>query len=558
MRDHPDLGPALRAAYREMLRFDLTSPAPGIPAGGEDVPERLGDHRLIERLGAGGMGVVYLAHDEVLQRTVALKLIRPEHLFLPGARERFQREVETIARLEHPGIVPIYGVDKANGVPFFTMQHINGCSLAHALGQLQQERQLDGRALLRITAASAGESAGSSSGSGSSRGSGSDSHGIEDENWPDTCVSIAGQVASALHHAHERGVLHRDVKPSNILLTTAGRAMLVDFGLAWSDEADQRLTMSNSQLGSLPYLPPEHIDGKAPDPSRATDVYSLGVTLYEMLTLRNPFLGRNGEETRRNILAAQPGRLRGRTGVSWELETVCMTAMDPDPSKRYRTMLAFQRDLERVLANEPIEARRPGFARRARRWMQRHPTTMVAAAVALLSLMVALSVFGVQQHRLREVAEIERYGALVSNADVELRVGSRPVRARLLLEQCRPRDRGWEWHHLEFTTDQSLTEPKELDGSIQCVRWCPDGQRYVAATQNETLVCCSADGEILWQRKNEATASLAFRPRGNDHELICGSLHGELRAFDLATGEPLATFETGADAPQGELSAIAI
>src|SRR5690606_12349959 len=205
----------------------------------------------------------------------------------------------------------------SEGMPYFTMQHINGCSLSTALSELQERTSLpDGNTLLHVAASNAQTSVEPDSGSGSSS-----THGLDTLNWPDTCVSIAAQVAGALHHAHERGVLHRDVKPSNILLSSEGRAMLVDFGLAWADDTDQRLTQSASQLGSLPYLPPEHVDGKAPDPSRAADVYSLGVTLYELLTLRNPFLGKNGEETRRNILGARPLRLRQeQRGVSWELE----------------------------------------------------------------------------------------------------------------------------------------------------------------------------------------------------------------------------------------------
>ena len=135
---NPELAQALRRAYGEMVRFDLVGPtctsARQVLAGtAESMPQQLGDYRLLERLGAGGMGVVFLARDDILQRTVALKLIRPEHLYMPGARERFQREVETIARLQHPGIVPIYGVGKSEGMPYFTMQHINGCSLATAL-----------------------------------------------------------------------------------------------------------------------------------------------------------------------------------------------------------------------------------------------------------------------------------------------------------------------------------------------------------------------------------------------------------------------------------------
>lgn len=572
--EHPQLGEQLRNAYAEMVRFDLVGNSPsglGLTDSGSSslptadaMPERLGDYRLLERLGAGGMGVVFLARDDVLQRTVALKLIRPEHLYMPGARERFQREVETIARLQHPGIVPIYGVGKSDGMPYFTMQHINGCSASAALAHLHERKsQPDGRQLLDFANSKAAPEIPSDAGPDSGSGSGS-THGIDSLGWPETCTSITIQVAGALHHAHERGVLHRDVKPSNILLTREGRAMLVDFGLAWSSDTDQRLTHSTSQLGSIPYLPPEHIEGKAPDPSRAADVYSLGVTLYEMLTLRNPFLGKNGEETRRNILGARSLRLRReQRGVSWELETVCMTAMDPDPSKRYRTMLDFLRDLERVRDRESIAARRPGVLRRSRRWMQRHPTIMAALTVALLGSLAAMAVFGINQKQarvqsdlLREAAEVERYGALVSSADLELRSSSRPERSRRKLSQCREDDRGWEWFHLEYASDQSMSLTDDFAAAVQALTWSPDGETYLVATQDKVLSCRTRQQKELWRQPDLSTSAMTFRTTGARHELICGRLGAELWVHDPASGKPILNYERPDDALVGELTSI--
>lgn len=556
----PELAEQLRQAFAEMLRFDLVGQA---PSSDGEMPERLGDYQLLERLGAGGMGVVYLARDDALQRTVALKLIRPEHMFLPGSRERFQREVETIARLQHPGIVPIYGVDKRDGVPFFTMQHVPGCSMARALFELQRlGTPPDGSALLTLVErATTGEGAERGSSDGDS---GSHSRGIDELGWPDACVRITAQVASALHHAHERGVLHRDVKPSNILLTHGARALLVDFGLAWSD-GDQRLTHSSSQLGSLPYLPPEQLDGRATDPSRSGDIYSLGVTLYEMLTLRNPFLGKNGEETRRNILGARALKLRReQRGISWELETVCLKAMDSDPAKRYRTMLEFGRDLERVLARESISARRPSAARRASRWAQRHPTVIVAASVALIAATVALSVFVVQERqarvvadRLRERAEVERYGALVSNADLELRAGRRPDRARRLLAECRPQDRGFEWRHLEYATDESAAVNSSFGGPLQAIAWLPDGSGYVASSQDHWLRLCEADHTERWSIEGRVSA-VAVVPHGQGFAVVAAPLDGGLVLRALEDGAVLQTIERGEGAPTGELAGLVI
>ncbi|MCK5940567.1 MAG: serine/threonine protein kinase [Planctomycetes bacterium] len=405
--EHPDLADELRRAYAEMARFDLVGEATPPPAAAESMPEQLGDYRLLERLGAGGMGVVYLARDVVLQRTVALKLIRPEHLYLPGARERFQREVETIARLQHAGIVPIYGVGKSDGMPYFTMQHINGCSLSAALSELQRrETPPDGRALLALVSSDA-----SRDGSGSTSGTGSSAHGIDGLAWPDVCVSLAIQVAAALHHAHERGVLHRDVKPSNVLITTDGRARLVDFGLARLEGA-QQLTATTSQIGSLPYLPPEQLDDAAVIPSAHQDVYALGVTLYEMLTLDSAFQRDSAEATRAAIRDGRPRPLRQRNpAVNDDLATVCATAMAHEPARRYATMADFVRDLDNVRCHRPIEARRPTTWVRLGRWAQRHPTATASAGVGVLLIAVAAVLFAVYESGARQRSDELRTAA---------------------------------------------------------------------------------------------------------------------------------------------------
>ena len=275
-------------------------------------PTRLGPFRLLRELGAGGMGIVYLAEEEGLGRTVALKLIRPEHLFFPGSRERFQREIEAVARLQHPNIVPIFSVGEEQGLPFFAMEYVEGRSLSEILSGLRGRNpgELSGADLRAALGDDEGQR---ESTSGTTRQ-------LFDGNWADACIQLVMQVADALAHAHARGVLHRDIKPSNILLTPDGRARLLDFGLART-EGSQQLTQTTTQIGSLPYLPPEQLDESTRIPSERQDIYSLGVTLYELLALDSPFLGSDAgghapEDPRRATqLAAQPqhtGRLGAR------------------------------------------------------------------------------------------------------------------------------------------------------------------------------------------------------------------------------------------------------
>lgn len=402
---HPALAPRVSAILDSLLRQGLWGTTAAEEGSG--VPDRLGPFRLLEEIGMGGMGVVYLAEQEDLGRRVALKLIRPEQLFFPGSRERFQREVEAVARLQHPGIVPIFTVGEEAGIPYFTMEHVAGCSLAAILQAFDGRRpdQLTGADLVALLLP------GGVTQDATSRVK------TFDRRWPAVCLDLITQVAEALQHAHERGILHRDIKPSNILVGPDGRARLLDFGLARADNA-QQLTRTTSQIGSLPYLPPEHVDDGPKIPSVQQDIYSLGVTLYEILTLSNPFLGATGEATRRAILDGKPAPLRqANPAVDWDLETVCLRAMDPDPGQRYPDAVALLGDLDNLKHHRAIDARRPSLRLRARRWAQRNPTVTAALAAGIIVVAIASLLFAVAERSAR--AHADRLGQLAERRAVE-------------------------------------------------------------------------------------------------------------------------------------------
>ncbi|HTF90255.1 MAG TPA: serine/threonine-protein kinase [Planctomycetota bacterium] len=408
----PESAAEIRRRIEVLRKYGLVRPSRA--ADLQTFPDQLGGFRLLERLGGGGMGVVFRARQEALNREVALKLIRPEQLYFPLARERFRRETEAAARLQHPGIVPIHTVGEENGIPFFAMELVNGSTLADAVRELRAHNpeELDGSDLARALQHCAqpwtrwSESAAALAFAGS---------------FVESVLGLVVQLADALHHAHERGVLHRDVKPSNVAVTDEGRAMLFDFGLASLNDAPIRLTQTRSELGSLAYMSPEQLRGARGEIDRRSDVYSLGVTLYELLALQLPFAESDPLETRRAILEGAPRPLRSHNrAVSRELEIVCAKAMERDAARRYADAAAFARDLRNVQAGRQIEARPASAALQVRRFVQRHPiaTTILAAMFVLPS-----ALWWQNSHHARELGialantELERKAAQVEAKD---------------------------------------------------------------------------------------------------------------------------------------------
>ncbi|MBI1379493.1 MAG: protein kinase [Planctomycetaceae bacterium] len=417
---HPEHASELRQRVEALARAGLVGDTQ------EQLPESIGEFAILGSLGHGGMGVVYLARQLSLQRTVALKLIRPEHLYFPGARERFQREVSAVARLSHPGIVAIHTVGEERSIPYFAMEAVNGASLAEVL------RELSGRAPKNLTG---GDLFDALSVCMTKKGtpvpnSFAPTAPCFEGSWPQVATRLTLAIAEALAHAHSRGVLHRDVKPANALLTPEGRLVLLDFGLA-ALSGSERLTKTGAALGSLAYMSPEQIESTQAVDAQS-DVWSAGVTYYELLTLRLPFDGHSDLEVKSAIQAAHPSSPRQlHAGLSPDAEAVCLCAIELDRRRRYPDAEAFAADLRALLELRPIRARAPSLTRQVRGYVRRRPTRALLYAGLFLLVTVGPTVYAGVERRARTRVEDANRRTEAANLELE----------RALLETQTQRDR---------------------------------------------------------------------------------------------------------------------
>ncbi|KAA3608006.1 MAG: hypothetical protein DWQ01_13075 [Planctomycetota bacterium] len=363
-------------------------------------PSHLGEFELGNPLGHGGMGMVYEAWQPSLRRRVALKIIRPDLRIRPHAGPRFRREIETVARLQHPNILPIYSWGEHQGVAYFVMERLNGCTLAEAIRRLAGSSTLPtslptrGLDLYRILGEEGRRNESPEMASGLPA--------LFEGNWEACCVRIGMQVAQAIHYAHQQGVMHRDLKPSNLFLTQDGRALLFDFGLA-SEEGAAELTASGTLLGSLPYMAPEHFREPGATHSRAMDIYGLGVTLYELMCLEAAFPSRSaaasrGDWMQRIVNGQFPSLKSSRLPLSEDAIVVCEKAMALYPKDRYATARDLAEDLGRVLRREPTVARPLSRLRLTGRWVRNHPGWASSLGIFL---MAAILLFFLQAKALR-------------------------------------------------------------------------------------------------------------------------------------------------------------
>src|SRR6478736_6763917 len=303
----------------------------------------LGDYELLEEIGRGGQGVVFRARQKSLNRTVALKVVSLGQWASKAHLKRFRREAEAAASLDHPGIVPIYEVGERDGSCYFSMKFIEG-------GQLDEVVRREPMSIRQST-------------------------------------ELIAKVARTVHYAHEHGILHRDIKPGNILLDKNGEPHLTDFGLARLVDTESTVTRTMEVMGTPSYMAPEQAAGNNAKLTSATDVYGLGAVLYQLLTGHPPFAGGTTYETIKLLLETEPRQPRLLNAkVDRDLSTICLKCLEKDPPRRYASALALAEDLEHWLKHEPILARHSGIFTRGRKWVRRNPST-----AALITLLVALA-----------------------------------------------------------------------------------------------------------------------------------------------------------------------
>jgi serine/threonine protein kinase/tetratricopeptide (TPR) repeat protein len=374
----------LQSAVRHFDGSGLEDTGPFLPLSAElQPPDRLGDYRIVREIGRGGMGVVYEAEQVSLGRRVALKLLPFTAAMDPRQVQRFQVEVQAAAHLHHPHIVPIYAVGCESGVHYFAMQLISGRSLAAIIAGLRESKASNPSLWYPGSGAATIAMEASSSGKGGVAGRpGAFFRGI---------ARLGVQAAEALEHAHSLGVVHRDIKPANLLVDHREQLWIADFGLARL-QGDSGLTVTGDLLGTLRYMSPEQALAQRGVVDHRTDLYSLGVTLYELMTLQPAFQGTDIQALVHQITSEDPtppGRINPL--VPRDLETIVLKAMAKEPVNRYATAQELADDLKRFLGDQPILACRPTPTERAVRWARRHRSVVVSGAVALVLALVCLS-----------------------------------------------------------------------------------------------------------------------------------------------------------------------
>lgn len=560
----PGLGSYLRQfpghesiVAEEYLRQErLRSSAPGLAESEQEIrtseaadptadEQRLGSYSLIRELGSGGQGSVWLAADNRIQRRVALKLLNG--LFITEERrQRLRREAESVARLAHPGICSVLEADVEGDQPYIAMQFIPGKDLARSLVEAKRARE-HSESLTGIPWVPANR---------------------QEQN---RCLLFFERAARALHAAHEANLVHRDIKPGNLIVTPDGAPVLLDFGLAQDLQSTEDLTASGDLLGTPHYMAPEQLLGDDELIDRRVDVYALGVSMFECLSGERPFEGESRYVLQTSILNdVLPDVCELNPSLGEDMRAVLGTALERDPHRRYQTALDLAEDLRRMREFEPVHARPAGVWLRLMRWGRRQPAVAAAISVTLISLTVGL-VVALQLLADKERALDRAHGRQFTTRASELTDES-PDLAMLLgleaarrlddhlgrsvlfgpLENCQlkgvlDRKRG-----LRFWDAASIEEGPQAGTVLGAMTVLAQaGQAPTGILQSWNL--SSREGKTLLEWPGVAVRSLAVHPSGR--VVVAGGEDGRLVGLDLASGVQLFEYSPGAGA-SGLLSTI--
>lgn len=541
--------PCLVASLMDVFDGDDSSPDDTAMPAPANLSERVGNYELLGQLGRGGMGVVFRARDLRLHRVVALKLILTGKLASDLEVKRFRAEAEAAAQLEHPNIVPIYEVGDAEGRHYFAMKLVEGGSL---LGKALGDPASGGWTL-------------------------------------QTIASTVAKTARAVHYAHQRGILHRDLKPGNILLDTAGEPLVTDFGLARRLEEDSSLTLSGTIVGSPSFMAPEQARGRAAEITTAADIYSLGAILYCLLAGRPPFVAETALETMRLALEQEPSPpsrwLAERGALATErnssafrdLETISLKCLEKDPARRYASAAELADDMERWLRGEPILARPGGWWERAVKWTRRRPATAALFAVSIIALAGFISMQFVNEARLRRERDVARQqeqaaqqsAAAARSSEAAMRLNlyaSDMFLAARALEQGnlalarrtlsahipKPGDddlRGFEWrHYWHLARGQQERVLGGFPGGVNCIAYSPDGCWLAAGSGSLALVWETTNFNLVATFRHNPKSiinSVAFPPDGSS--LSTGDQMGQVRVWVKGLDRPVGEISRGSN-----------
>jgi WD40 repeat protein len=517
----PELLPVVRQRWRQICRArtELDALLPVCPHGDlptmppEEPPLPQVPGYEVERvLGRGGMGIVFRACHLRLKRLVALKMGLAGSYATPQERERFRLEAEAIAALRHPNIVQVHDVGDADGRPYFTMEYLEGGSLAQKLAGTPQPAH--------------------------------------------EAAALLATLAEAMHAAHQAGIVHRDLKPANILFTPDGTPKITDFGLARRLEGGAGLTLSGVTLGTPSYMAPEQARGQSRVVGPAVDVYSLGAVLYETLTGRPPFRAESAGETVHQLLTQDPvppSRLNSK--VPRPLETVCLMCLRKEPARRYASAAELSADLRRFLRHEPIMAKPIGPLGRLSHWVRRHPGLAASlSAVAVLLLMLASGSL-LAMLRFRDLGIKERDTALETRhslyaAQMNLCGHAAASPSGLTRvddwlmpwKESKPDIRGWEWFYLYGLCHRYLDTLPVSTAGLWALAVSPDRERFATAGNDSVISLFDAKSRKLIHRltgHKERVWAVAWSPKGSQLASACWD--GSIKIWDVNTARLLRT-----------------